>query len=85
MCCYNIPYGRRWEFLVLIYFFSHKHDDFHFVIQCKLYTEIIKLNIDNYDWQKPNCFKVVELIQSKNVRNNNILALYLNKAFKLIN
>ena len=60
-------------------------DEYHFVMECKLYSEIRKLYIDKYYWKNPNMFKFVELVKSENVRINNNLALYVNKAFKLRN
>ena len=60
-------------------------DEFHFVLECKLYADIRRNYISDFYWKRPNVIKFTELMKSE---NNNIiykLSVFVYKAMKLRN
>ncbi|XP_052772033.1 uncharacterized protein LOC128211362 isoform X1 [Mya arenaria] len=60
-------------------------DEFHFILECSLYSDLRKTYISKYYWTRPNVPKFVELMQSDNVKVNRNLAMYIHKAFNVRN
>lgn len=58
-------------------------DEFHFVLECRLYSMLRRIYIDKYYWQRPSMMKFIELVNSDNIRCICNLAIYTYKAFKL--
>ncbi len=60
-------------------------DEYHFILECTMYTDIRKTYIRSYFYRRPNMVKFIQLIQSENssiVRN---LGVYIFKAFQIRN
>ena len=57
-------------------------DEFHFVIDCKLYQDLRQECIKMYIWARPNIPKFIELLQSENKKTIKNLSLYIFKSFK---
>lgn len=57
-------------------------DEYHFVLECKMYQNLRKKFISSYFWKRPNMFKFVELIQSRNVNQMRKLSAFIYQAFK---
>ena len=58
-------------------------DEFHFILQCSLYTDLRKKYIKPYFWKRPNVPKFVELMTSENriiIRN---LAYYVFESLQI--
>ncbi|MCG7875034.1 MAG: reverse transcriptase domain-containing protein [Candidatus Thiodiazotropha endolucinida] len=60
-------------------------DEFHFVIECTLYTCLRRKYIDSIYWNRPSMHKFVQLIQSNDPRIITNLAIYIYKAFEVRN
>lgn len=60
-------------------------DEFHFTLQCPLYTEIRKAYIPKYFWQRPNMYKFIELVTSQREKLILNFGIYIYKAFKVRN
>ena len=58
-------------------------DEFHFILECKLYTVIRKNYINKYYWNRPNMQKLISLINSQNENDVRKLALFIYKAFDI--
>ena len=58
-------------------------DEFHFILECGLYSQIRKIYIKKYFWGRPNMIKLKELMQTTNERTLLNLALFTEKAFKI--
>ena len=56
-------------------------DEFHFVLQCRKFSDIRPLYIKKYYWRHPSMFKFLELIKCENVKTVRNLATYTFKAF----
>ena len=60
-------------------------DEYHFVCECVLYTDIRRKYIKKYFWNRPSMQKLISLFNSgmsKEIRN---LAIFIEKAFLLRN
>ena len=60
-------------------------DEFHFLLECKLYITLRKCILPKYYWNRPNMLKFSELISTDNVKLMNLLAKYVHKAFYIRN
>ena len=58
-------------------------DEFHFLLECRLYNEIRKKYIKKYYWDRPNTIKLKELMITNNERMLLNLAIYTERAFKI--
>lgn len=58
-------------------------DEFHFLLECKLYNEIRKKYIKKYYWGRPNMIKLKELMIITNERMLLNLAIYTESAFQI--
>ena len=65
-----------------------REDEFHFILQCRLHTELrtkyIKY-IKKYCWKRPNIPKCIELFNNENEIEIRNLFMYIFKAFNLRN
>ena len=60
-------------------------DEYHFILECIKYTEIRKKYIKKYFWQMPSCFKLIQLLSVRNVKELNNLDKYIVKAERIRN
>lgn len=60
-------------------------DEFHFLFECLLYTDLRKCYISEYFWKRPNVPKLEELLTSTNENTLKLLGIYVFKAFQLRN
>ena len=60
-------------------------DEFHFLLECKLYITLRKRILPKYYWNRPNMLNISDLISTDNVKLLNLLAKYLHKAFDIRN
>ena len=62
-------------------------DEYHFILECDKYVDSRKKYIKSYYWQRPSCFKLVQLLslQNHNEKKLNNLGKYLCVAEKLCN
>ena len=60
-------------------------DEFHFLIECPLYTELRRKYIPNYYYRRPSMLKLVELINTHNSRLLKKLGSFIYHAFKTRN
>ena len=58
-------------------------DEFHFVLECKMYKELRIQYLKKYYYCRPNIPTFVELLTSTNVNVNRNLALFVYKAMAL--
>ena len=66
--------------------YCHKlEDELHFVLECKLYSDLRKQYIKKYYWKRPSMIKFIELMKNENVKVVRNLSLFVNKAFKIRN
>ena len=54
-------------------------DEFHFIIECKLYEDLREEYIKRYFWARPNIQKFIELLQSENKKTIKNLSIYIFK------
>ena len=57
-------------------------DEYHFVLECRMYTELRRKYISKYYWHRPSMFKFVELINTCNTRYLKNLGAFVYQAFK---
>jgi hypothetical protein len=57
-------------------------DEYHFIIECKLYQELRKKYIKPYYYRYPSMFKAIQLFQSENESELRKLAVFVFKAFE---
>ena len=55
-------------------------DEFHFILKCPFYSDIRKMYIKQYIYQKPSMFKLVNLLSTQNVKELCNLGNFLTKA-----
>lgn len=60
-------------------------DEFHFIIECPLYSELRTKYISSRYTNRPNMFKFLELINSENKTIITKLGIFLEKAFRVRN
>ena len=58
-------------------------DEFHFFLECELYSQIRKKYIKKFYWGRPNMIKLKELMQTTNQKIQLNLAIFTEKAFKI--
>ena len=58
-------------------------DEYHFVLECKLYTALRKQYVSSFYWKRPNMFKFTCLMKSENEKTMKNLGIYVYKAFAL--
>ncbi|MCG8046233.1 MAG: reverse transcriptase family protein, partial [Candidatus Thiodiazotropha endolucinida] len=58
-------------------------DEFHFLLECPLYTDLRRLYINRYFWNRPNMPKFIELLTAENTNLLKKLSTYIEKAFNL--
>ena len=58
-------------------------DEYHFVLECSLYSELRKKFISKYFWKNPSMFKFIELLNSTNMGCIRRLCCFIFHAFKL--
>ena len=58
-------------------------DEYHFVIVCPLYTDIRKMYIDKFYYNRPSMHKFILLLTNNKTKVLNKLAIYCKNAFKL--
>ena len=58
-------------------------DEYHFILECPIYDEIRNIYIKRYYTNRPNMYKFIELITSKNEKKVRYLGIYISKAFVL--
>ena len=58
-------------------------DEYHFVIECKLFNDLRAKYLPRYFWIRPNMYKFVELLNSDNVNHIRNLGIYTYHAFNL--
>ena len=82
----------RWNKPVSIPFNDRKcsfcnvlEDEYHFVIQCQVFSELRQQFIPKYFWEHPSMYKFLELMNSDNTNLIRGLGNYVNKAFMLRN
>lgn len=56
-------------------------DEYHFILECSLYTELRKQYIKRYYWNRPSMFKLIQLFKSKNKKVLRNLSTFIEKAF----
>ena len=57
-------------------------DEFHFAIECDMYSDFRIRYIPKYYWKRPSMFKFVELVNTTNIKLLRILSVYIYQAFK---
>ena len=60
-------------------------DEYHFILQCEKYIDVRKKYLKKYYWQRPSCFKLVQLLYVCNIKELNNLGKYLLLAEKIRN
>ena len=58
-------------------------DEYHFVIEYKLFNDLWAKYLSRYFWIRPNMYKFVELLNSDNVNYIRNLGIYTYHAFNL--
>ena len=82
----------RWNKPISIPFVERKcnvcnilEDEYHFLFECPLYTDIRKQYLKRYFYQRPNMFKLVSLLNSTSNKIIRNLAIFIKKAFQIRN
>ena len=57
-------------------------DEFHFVIECKIFIELRTKYIPKYYWKRPSMYKFIELLNTTKVKLLRNLRVYVYLAFK---
>ena len=52
-------------------------DEYHFILQCERYIDVRRRYHKKYYWQMPSCFKLVQLLSLRNIKELNNLGKYL--------
>lgn len=55
-------------------------DKYHFILECPKYSHLRCINIKKYCWSKPSCFKLVQLLSSRNKKQLKNICIFLKKA-----
>ena len=58
-------------------------DEFHFLFECNMYTDIRQKYLPIYYWRHPSMFKTIALFMSKNVNVIKNLAVFVFRAFEI--
>ena len=67
------------------YFCNVVEDEYHYVIECPIYTDLRKQFISVKFWRRPNMIKFIELIKTENKNVIRNLGMFIHKAFSLRN
>ena len=59
-------------------------DEYHFVIECKLYSDLRIKYVPKYHWKRLSMNKFVELLNFNNVNHLRKLGIFIYHAFNLI-
>lgn len=57
-------------------------DEFHFIFECPIYTDLRKLYIDKYYLMRPSMFKLIELLTTNRKKQIRNLGIFIYKAFE---
>ncbi len=60
-------------------------DEYHFILECTMYSDIRNIYIKQYYWRRPNMVKFMELLQIENTNIVRNLGIYICKAFQIRN
>ena len=60
-------------------------DEYHFILQCEKYIDVRRRYVKKYYWQMLSCFKLVQLLSVRNIKELNNLGKYLLLAEKIRN
>ena len=60
-------------------------DEYHFILQCEKYIDVRRRFLKKYYWQRPSCFKLVQLLSVGNIKELNNLGKYLLLAEQICN
>ena len=58
-------------------------DEFHFVLECQLYSNLRKTHISKYNWRRPSIANFLQLLNSENLHCIRKLGAFIHQAFKL--
>ena len=58
-------------------------DEFHFLFECQLFTDLKIKYLKKYFWNRPNMIKLKELMTSTNIKVIKNLSTYVEKAFNV--
>ena len=58
-------------------------DEYHFVMECRLHTDIRRQFLPNYLWRRPNMYKFVELINTEHSHVIKSLGKFIYTAFSI--
>ena len=58
-------------------------DEYHFILECVLYSDIRKAYINKYYWTRPNMLKLIELFTNENTKCLKKLGIFVDKTFEL--
>ena len=73
-----IPVGERKCFTC-----QTLEDEYHFVLECPIYSQIRQQYIARYYWTRPSMLKFIELINNTSIKCCRKLCVYIHKAFEL--
>jgi hypothetical protein len=57
-------------------------DEYHFIIECKLYDELRHKYILSKYWRRPNMYKFIDLMNNENQMIVRMLGTFMHTAFK---
>ena len=57
-------------------------DEYHFVLECSIYTELRNKYIPKYFWRRPSMFKFIELMNTSNMKILRNQSIFIYHAFK---
>ena len=57
-------------------------DEYHFVLECNIYSELRNRYIPKYFWRRPSMLKFTELMNTSNIKILRNLSIYIFHAFK---
>ena len=78
----SIPRDRR----LCIYCNHHElENEFHFLLQCPIYSELRRIYIKKYYYNHYSVYKCIQLLSSRNVNIQRSLSKYVYYAFQLRN
>ena len=60
-------------------------DEYHFILICPPYNDIRKIHIKQYNYTRPNMYKLVQLFQNDNITSLKNLARYIIQVLKCRN
>ena len=52
-------------------------DEYHFILQCEKYIDVRRRYLKKYYWQMSSCFKLIQLLSVRNIKELNNLGKYL--------